>query len=136
MEAKYVVVALGDKEGIWIKSMIEEFKLLTIPTMSLFCHNQSCIKLANNPKMDDNIHHVENFGSNSYCIQTSRLREIKRLVFNLLHCITIILGIRSFHTDNKLCFLPIYPSSIVVKKECRSYGVDVFLFTTLWELRL
>ena len=38
--------------------MLEEFKLFAIPTVTLFCDNPSCIKLANNPKMTDNIRHV------------------------------------------------------------------------------
>ena len=55
IEVDYVVVA---KEGIWIKSLLEEFKLFTIPTVTLFCDNQSCIELANNWKMSNNICHV------------------------------------------------------------------------------
>ena len=58
-EAEYVVAALAAKEGIWIKAMLDEFKLFTIPPVTLFCDNQSCIKLANNPKMSDNIRHVD-----------------------------------------------------------------------------
>ena len=58
-EAEYVVAALAAKEGIWIKAMFEEFKLFTIPIVTLFWSNQFCIKLANNSKMSDNIHHVD-----------------------------------------------------------------------------
>ena len=58
-EAEYVAAALAAKEGIWIKAMLEEFKLFAIPTMALFCDNQSCIKLASNPNMRDNIRHVD-----------------------------------------------------------------------------
>ena len=46
------------KEDIWIKSMLKEFNLFTIPTMTFFYNNQSCMKLVDNPKMSDNIHHV------------------------------------------------------------------------------
>ena len=55
---QYAVAALVVKEGISIKSMLKEFSLFTISTMTLFCDNQCCIKLANNPKMSDNIRHV------------------------------------------------------------------------------
>ena len=58
-EAKYVAPTLVVKEGIWIKSMLEEFTVFIIPIVTLFWDNQSCIKLANNPKMGDNIHHVD-----------------------------------------------------------------------------
>ena len=58
-EVEYVAAALAAKEGIWIKAMLEEFKLFAIPTMALFCDNQSCIKLASNPNMRDNIRHVD-----------------------------------------------------------------------------
>ena len=58
-EAKYVAPTLVVKEGISIKSMLKEFSLFTISTMTLFCDNQCCIKLANNPKMSNNICHVD-----------------------------------------------------------------------------
>ena len=55
----YVVLTLATKKGIWIKSMLEDFNLFAIPTMMLFCGNQSCIKLVDYPKMSDNIRHVD-----------------------------------------------------------------------------
>ena len=58
-EAEYVAAALAAKEGVWINSILEELKLFDIPAITLFCDNQSCIKLANNPKMSDNIRHVD-----------------------------------------------------------------------------
>ena len=58
-EAEYVAAALAAKEGVWIKSILEELKLFNTPTITLFCDNQSCIKLANNPKLSDNIRHVD-----------------------------------------------------------------------------
>jgi ribosome-binding factor A len=57
-EAKYVAAALVAK-GVCINSVLEELKLFDIPAITLFCDNQSCIKLANNPKMSDNIRHVD-----------------------------------------------------------------------------
>ena len=58
-KADYVATTLMVKEGIWIKVMLEELKLLTIPIVTLFCDNLSCIKVANNLKMSDNICHVD-----------------------------------------------------------------------------
>ena len=57
-EAKYVSAALTAKEGIWIKAVLDELNLFKVPTLELNCDNQSCINLARNPKMSDNIQHV------------------------------------------------------------------------------
>ena len=57
-EAEYVAAALAAKEGIWIHSILEELNLFKTSKLILHCDNQSCIKLACNPKMSDNIRHV------------------------------------------------------------------------------
>jgi hypothetical protein len=53
-EVEYIAIALAAKV-VWIKSILEELNLFNIPAITLFCDNQSCIKLANNIKMSDNI---------------------------------------------------------------------------------
>ena len=58
VEADYVIVALAAKGGIWIKAILKELKIFEVLILELNCNNQSCINLAQNPNMRDNIRHV------------------------------------------------------------------------------
>ena len=58
VEADYVIVALAAKGGIWIKAILKELKIFKVLILELNCNNQSCINLAQNPNMSDNIRHV------------------------------------------------------------------------------
>ena len=57
-EAEYVAAALTTKEGIWIKTIIEELDIFKLSEMKIYCDNQSCIKLAENPKITDQNKHI------------------------------------------------------------------------------
>ena len=57
-EAEYIVVALTAKEGLWIKTIIEELDIFELKEMTVFCDNQSTIKLATNPKIIDQNKHI------------------------------------------------------------------------------
>ena len=50
-KAEYIVASLTAKEGLWIKTIIEE--------MTVFCDNKSTIKLATNPKITDQNKHIQ-----------------------------------------------------------------------------
>ena len=50
IEAEYIVVALTAKEGLWIKTMIEELDIFELKEIAVFCDNQSTIKLCNKSK--------------------------------------------------------------------------------------
>ena len=57
-KAKYVAVALATEEGIWLKAILEEINLFEVQPLEINCDNQSCIKLASNPRMSNNIRHI------------------------------------------------------------------------------
>ena len=57
-EAEYVAAALTAKEGLWIKTIIEELDIIKLNEVKVFCDNQSCIKLAINPKITDQNKHI------------------------------------------------------------------------------
>mgnify|MGYP000385546506 FL=1 len=57
-EAEYIAAALTAKEGLWIKTIIEELDILKLNEVKVFCDNQSCIKLAINPKITDQNKHI------------------------------------------------------------------------------
>jgi hypothetical protein len=58
-EAEYVAVALTTKEGLWIKTILEELGIINISRVNIYCDNQSCIKLAQNPKIIDQNKHIQ-----------------------------------------------------------------------------
>ena len=57
-EAEYIVAALTAKEGLWIKTIIEELDIFELKEMTVFCDNQSTIKLATNPKITNQNKHI------------------------------------------------------------------------------
>ena len=57
-EAEYVAAALTAKEGLWIKTILEELDIINISGVNIYCDNQSCMKLAQNPKITDQNKHI------------------------------------------------------------------------------
>ena len=57
-EAEYVAATLTEKEGLWIKTIIEELDIIKLNEVKVFCDNQSCIKLAINPKITYQNKHI------------------------------------------------------------------------------
>ncbi|KAH7432538.1 hypothetical protein KP509_07G026900 [Ceratopteris richardii] len=49
-EAEYVSMTLALKEGMWLKTLLEETQLVQIPKLTLHCDNMSAIMLASNLK--------------------------------------------------------------------------------------
>ena len=43
---------------MWIKTIIEELDIIKLNEVKVFCDNQSCIKLAINPKIMDQNKHI------------------------------------------------------------------------------
>ena len=56
-EAEYVAATLTAK-GLWIKTIIQELDIFNLSEMKIYCDNQSCIKLAENPKITDQNKHI------------------------------------------------------------------------------
>ena len=57
-EAEYVAAVLTTKEGLSIKTIIEVLDIIKLNEVKVFCDNQSCIKLAINPKITDQNKHI------------------------------------------------------------------------------
>ena len=58
-EAEYIAATLTVKEGLWIKTIIEELDIFELKEIAVFCDNQSTIKLATNPKITDQNKHIQ-----------------------------------------------------------------------------
>ncbi|KAH6556179.1 hypothetical protein KP509_1Z198700 [Ceratopteris richardii] len=58
MEAEYVSLTLALKQGMWLKSLLEEMKLLPRQPMRLHCDNLSAIILAKNLKHSEKTKHI------------------------------------------------------------------------------
>ena len=57
MEVEYVAATLTAK-GLWIKTINQELDIFNLSEMKIYCDNQSCIKLAENPKITDQNKHI------------------------------------------------------------------------------
>ena len=57
-EAEYVVTELTTKEGLWIKTIIEELDIRKLNEVKVFGDNQLCIKLDINLKIMDQNKHI------------------------------------------------------------------------------
>ena len=59
-----MATTITTKEGLWIKTIIEEFDILKPTEIKIFCDNQSCIKLAMNAKITNKESHELYFSKN------------------------------------------------------------------------
>ena len=57
-EAEYIAATLTAKEGLWIRSIIQELDILLISKFRLWCDNQSCVKITKNPKITNQNKHI------------------------------------------------------------------------------
>lgn len=58
-EAEYIAAATGSCEAIWLKKLLLELgRMKKSPTL-IYCDNQLCVKLANNPVFLDRPKHIE-----------------------------------------------------------------------------
>ena len=58
-EVEYVAAALAAKEGLWLKSILLELDVIKLSHIKMYCDNQSCIKIAINPKLTDQNKHIK-----------------------------------------------------------------------------
>ena len=58
-EAEFRVVAQGMCEVIWIRRILQEFKVSEALPMKLYCDNKAAISIAYNPVPHDQTKHVE-----------------------------------------------------------------------------
>ena len=57
-EAEYIVAATATKELLWLQTLISELGyILNLPSI-IYCDNQPCIALSENPKFHDRSKHI------------------------------------------------------------------------------
>ena len=58
-EAEYIVACSVSSEAVWIQKMLSGLFDLEIDATCIYCDNQSCIKLSENPVFHDKSKHIE-----------------------------------------------------------------------------
>ena len=58
-EAELRAMAHGICEGVWLKRLLKELKVMCEGPIKLFCDNQATISIAKNPVYHDRTKHVE-----------------------------------------------------------------------------
>ncbi|CAI7781849.1 unnamed protein product [Closterium sp. NIES-53] len=57
-EAEYIALCSATKEGLYLRKLLEEAKLAQLPSFSLFCDNQSAIRIANKNGFSNRTKHI------------------------------------------------------------------------------
>ncbi|CAI7826493.1 unnamed protein product [Closterium sp. NIES-54] len=57
-EAEYIAPCSATKEGLYLRELLEEAKLAQLPSFSLFCDNQSAIRIANKNGFANRTKHI------------------------------------------------------------------------------
>jgi hypothetical protein len=72
-ESEYRALAQCSCEAIWIRRLLEELKTLDHKPTSLFCDNQSSIKLSYNPVFHEKSKHFEiDYTSRKFCVRINK----------------------------------------------------------------
>ncbi|CAI7823218.1 unnamed protein product [Closterium sp. NIES-53] len=58
VEAEYIALFSATKEGLYLRELVEEAKLAQLPSFSLFCDNQSAIRIANKNGFTNRTKHI------------------------------------------------------------------------------
>ncbi|CAI7756705.1 unnamed protein product [Closterium sp. NIES-53] len=57
-EAEYIALCTATKEGLYLRELLEEAKIAKVPNFSLFCDNQSAIRIANKNGFSNRTKHI------------------------------------------------------------------------------
>ncbi|CAI7748631.1 unnamed protein product [Closterium sp. NIES-53] len=57
-EAEYIALCSATKEGLYLRELLEEAKLAELPSFTLFCDNQSAIRIANKSGFANRTKHI------------------------------------------------------------------------------
>ncbi|CAI7856337.1 unnamed protein product [Closterium sp. NIES-54] len=57
-EIEYIALCSATKEGLYLRELLEEVKLAQLPSFSLFCDNQSAIRIANKNGFANRTKHI------------------------------------------------------------------------------
>jgi hypothetical protein len=58
-EAEYIAACSASSEVVWLQKLLAGLFDLELEVTCIFCDNQSCIKLSENPVFHDKSKHVE-----------------------------------------------------------------------------
>jgi len=58
-EAEYVAACSASCEAVWLRKLLSELFDLPLEATGVFCDNQSCVKLSENPVFHDRSKHIE-----------------------------------------------------------------------------
>ena len=58
-EAKYIAACSASSEVVWLRKMLSGLFDLQMDATCIYCDNQSCIKLFENPVFHDKSKHIE-----------------------------------------------------------------------------
>ena len=58
-EAEYVVACLASSKAVWLRNILSNLFHLQLDTTCIYCDNQSCLKLSENPVFHDKLKHIE-----------------------------------------------------------------------------
>jgi hypothetical protein len=58
-EAEYVAACATSREKIWLRKLLSQLFGLGLEVICIWCDNQSCMKLSENPVFHDRSKHIE-----------------------------------------------------------------------------
>ena len=59
IEAKYVATCSTSCEPLWLRKLLSDLFDLQLDATCIYCENQSCVKLSENPMFHDKSKHIE-----------------------------------------------------------------------------
>ena len=58
-EAECVIVCLANCEAVWLRKILSDLFDIQLEVTCIFCDNQSCVKLLENPVFHDKSNHID-----------------------------------------------------------------------------
>ena len=59
VEAEYVIAYSASCEEVWLRKLMYDLFELHLDATCIYCNNQSCVKLLENPVFHDKLKHIE-----------------------------------------------------------------------------
>ena len=58
-EAEYVAACSASCEVVWLRNLLSNLFDLQLDATCIYCDNQICVKLSENPMFHENLRHIE-----------------------------------------------------------------------------
>ena len=58
-EAEYLVACSASYEAVWLRKLLSDLFDLQLDATCIYCNNQSCVNLSENPVFHDNSKHID-----------------------------------------------------------------------------